>query len=151
MIRCKPSTTPKLTFSLWSLLLLVTFSAVAIGLTMAVGPSMLILVPIVPLALIGYVAHKTEKPVPFWQCVGAIAILFTLVPPLGYRLNESDAVVGSICFGLAAWLNFRAMVNGQLATKLLAIVVAVPFVYGFTSLTIHGIRNHKQILDFWWP
>ena len=139
-----------MTFTLRSLFVLVTLSAIAIGLALAIGPAMLILVPAAPIILIGFAAHKAEKPIPFWQCVGAIVILIALLPPLGYRINEFDVVTGAIFFATAAWLIYRAILNGHSATQLLSIIIAIPYIFGISLLTIESIKNYERIIDFWW-
>ena len=139
-----------MTFTLRSLFVLVTLSAIAIGLALAIGPAMLILVPAAPIILIGFAAHKAGKPIPFWQCVGAIVILIALLPPLGYRINEFDVVTGAIFFATAAWLIYRAILNGHSATQLLSIIIAIPYIFGISLLTIESIKNYERIIDFWW-
>ncbi len=73
------------TFSLKTLLIIVTLATLFLGLHLVIGPASWAIDSFVLLVIAGFTSHMANTPVPYWKCVGSAAILFYLLPPLDYQ------------------------------------------------------------------
>ncbi len=136
-------------FSLKTLLIFVTMAAVFLGLYQAIGDASFVFGMFGLLVFVGFAAHKVENPFPYWQCIGSIAILIFLLPPLGYRPTEAETIMSSILFAIGGYLAYAAIRHGHWSTRLLAIVVISPYLLFICLTLIEGLSNWERIVDYW--
>ena len=139
---------PSLTFSLKTLLNTVTLAALLLGLYLAIGPASLAIASLVLLVFAGFASHKANAPIPYWKCVGSGAILFYLLPPLGYQPLHAETILNSIVFAIGVFLVYSSIRHGHWSTRMLGIVVIIPYVFGFYLILQNAIRNWTDNVNY---
>ena len=125
------------TFSISNLLLWTTVVALVIAMVQLLGPVVIPLVLICMVAVIGGVAHGQDNAPPFWAALGSgVATTWGLPLLLAFRPTTLGVVAGCFYVGLAICLAYYSIRAGHWTTKLLVLLVVIPYVAALYSLLI---------------
>ena len=160
-----------MTFSLKTLLLIVSAFALVMGFcaacgleatagvflflisafTIAITLLILCLAPLAPLYL-GVSAFKTGKEIPFLKSLSAsvLLLLMYLQPTRDFGpYREWIVVLSSIALGTGAYLAYSSARDGHWTTRILSIPVTVVYSILFIYICRAGINNLSGIVEFW--
>ena len=137
------------TYSLTTLFCLVTFACVTVSLMLLFGPSVLVLWLVALVVCAGVTAHHANNPVPFWKCVGSMAILMYLLPPLGYQPTEFQIIFDTFVFALGAYLGYACLRDGHWSSCMLSMAVLIPYFLYACMLALTTIQNWGEVVRYW--
>ena len=139
-----------MTFSLKTLLVAVTTAAVFLALYLAFGP---VCFAGAFFALVGHAgisSHKEENSTPFWQCIVSGALLLFLLPPLGHTVfDNTETILIVFLFTLGLFLAYRSIRNGLPTTRILGVLIALPYLTFVFLLFYRASDDWANIAEYW--
>ena len=111
---------------------------------------------LVPLALLafffvaGFVAHKNEKPAPYWSCVGSVVIFFFFaLPLLAFGPSEAGAIFFAFVFSIGGYLSYYAVRHGHRTTQILGVLMLTAYALFFYEIAQCAIFNWDDVVNHW--
>ena len=115
------------------------------------GSGLFLFVGLAYVAYAGVSSNRIGQPQPFWMSIASFAIFAYLLPPLGYRPTETDAVINSILFTSGGYLAYSGIQSGHWSARLLAFFAMVPYIYVFFFFLYQSYTNWQNVIEYWWP
>lgn len=141
-------------FSIRSLAALTTLTGILLGAYIALGPSMIELVPptciVLGLLFAGVRAHQNHHAVPFWKCVAA----YTLISVWGfnhhpYPPSDQETIVAILVCAASIVLAGSSILKGHWATKIMGLTVFVPTTFVVLAAIHQASKYEFSIGDYW--
>lgn len=137
-----------LRFTLKNLFGVTTYCAIACG-TITLFHEIGLLLVLVTSAIIALYYACTQDQLPsLYMCIGAVLLLFFLVPSLGPP-SEAELILSDIAVGIGIWLSFNAIRYGHWSTKLVACCTFILYSLLIGGAIFGAIRNWNNIITYW--
>lgn len=143
----------QLQFSIKSLLIFTTVSALALGAHAALGakviPVLVFCFAVAALTRAGYVAHAEGKGIPFWKSIVAVLAAMFFPPMSRCGPSENEIIVMAVVVGVCVVFSYSAVRHGHWATKVVGMLVFFPSVAFIAITAFDALRSWSNVVDYW--